>query len=165
MKYSLALAALLGLTLAPAAYAQISCSEVRKIIADAEDDFDGITGAKIEEDFYKATYNLTGAQECTVDNEFDSIYSCGYQYGPYSTAYSAWSSRLAEIGSCLSGWKVTGVPADAKADDDGYRTLTGSLYEGSGDYEDLEWAVVLEEHTDTSGTHYHVWVELAYYWF
>ena len=40
----------------------------------------------------------------------------------------------------------------------------GKTFAGSGDYEDLEWAVVIEEHTEDGSTHYDIWFDLASYW-
>lgn len=164
MKLALASAALLGLALAPAAYAQVSCSEVRRVIEESEYDFDEITGAKIEEDYYKATFSLSGADECTIDYEWDSIYSCGFQYQSYASATAAWNAQAAAVSSCLAGWAPSSVTPESTATNNGYRVLMGALYVGSGAFEDLEWAVVLEEHAETGSTHYHLWVELAYYW-
>src|SRR5262245_48084590 len=112
MKFTLALAAIAGLTLAPVAHAQVSCSDVRKLIAEAEDDFDALTGDEIDDDLYEGTYKFSGARDCTVDQEWDSIYSCGYQYQSYSEAYAGWSARLGEVSCCLSGWRAVDVTGD-----------------------------------------------------
>jgi hypothetical protein len=163
MKLIFALAAIGGLALGSAANAQVSCSEINRINTESLDDFEGISGEEIDDENYKATYKLSGADDCSLNYEWDSIYSCGYQFSSYASASDARNSLAGAIGSCLPGWQSRTVPAEAAASD-GWRTLTGTLYSGTGTYEDLEWASVLEEHTDTSGTHYHVWVELAYFW-
>lgn len=163
MKIFTPIATSIALTLAPAAYAQVSCSEINRINTESLDDFEGITGEEIDDEVYKATYKLSGADDCSVSYEWDSIYSCGYQFSSFASASDARNSLASAIGSCLPGWQSKSVPAEAAASD-GWRTLTGTLYSGTGTYEELEWASVLEEHTDTSGTHYHVWVELAYFW-
>ncbi len=163
MKSILALAAVTGLFLAPAAYAQVSCSELNRINDEALDDFDGILGEELDDDLYRATYALSGATECNVDYTWDSVYSCGYQFSSYAAGSDARNSLAATIAACLPGWQSKGVTPDAAAAD-GYRTLAGTLYAGTGVNADLEWASVLEEHTDANGTHYHVWLELAYYW-
>jgi hypothetical protein len=166
MKLALSSAALLALTLAPSAYAQITCSEVSRLNSEAEDDFDTITGSEVDVDLYKANYTLAGANSCQIDLEFDSVYYCDWQYTSYASAASALSSQVASLGYCLGGWSApkTITPED-KADSDGYRSLGGTYWEGKGDFEDMEWAVELEEHADSNGTHYHLWVDLIYYWF
>lgn len=163
MKPILALAAVAGLLTAPAAYAQVSCSELEHINLESADDFDGIVGEEIDDDVYRATYTLGGASECSIDYAWDSVYSCGYQFSSYQAGAEARNSMSAMIAACLPGWQSKGVTPDAAAAD-GFRTLAGTLYSGTGANADLEWASVLEEHTDTNGTHYHVWLELAYYW-
>jgi len=163
MKAFIPIAASIVLTLAPAAYAQVSCSEINRINTEGLDDFEDITGDKVDDDLYRATYKLSGADECNLDYEWDSIYSCSYQFSSYASASDARNSMAAIVGSCLPGWTSSSVTPESTATD-GWRTLVGTLYAGSGTYEDMEWATVLEEHTDTNGTHYHVWVELAYYW-
>jgi hypothetical protein len=163
MKPMLALAAIAGLLMTPAAYAQVTCSELNRINSEANDDFDGIAGDELDEDIYQATYTLSGSSGCTIDYTWDSIYSCEYQFAEFSAASNARNSFAATIIGCLPGWQVQSVPPDASAVD-GYRTMMGTRYAGVGVDADLEWVSVLEEHTDTNGTHYHVWVELAYYW-
>lgn len=163
MKLLLALAAIGGLALAPAANAQVSCSDINRINTEGLDDFGGITGEEIDDEHNKATYKLSGADDCSLNYEWDSVYSCGYQFSSYASASDARNALAGAISSCLPGWQSKTVPAEAAATA-GWRTLTGTLFAGTGTYEDLEWASVLQEHTDTSGTHYHVWVELAYFW-
>jgi hypothetical protein len=166
MKLALASAALLGLTLAPAAYAQVSCSEVSRLNAEADTDFEDISGEETDVDLYQATYKISGARECMVDLEYDSIYSCEWQYSSYSDASSALSSQVSSLGYCLSGWSAPkSITPDSTADSDGYRSIAGTYWEGKGDFVDMEWMVELEEHADSNGTHYHLWVDLAYYWF
>ena len=163
MKLTLALAAICGLVLAPAANAQVSCSEINRINTEGLDDFEGIAGAKVDDDHYRATYKLSGADECNLNYEWESIYSCGYQLSSYASASDVRNSLAGAVSSCLPAWKSRSATPEATATD-GWRTLTGTLYSGTGAYEDLEWAAVLTEHTDASGTHYHVWMELAYFW-
>lgn len=163
MKQMLVLAAIAGLFLVPAAHAQVNCSEINRLNGEAFDDFDAILGEELDDGLYRATYTLTGAGSCSVNYEWDSVYSCEYQFADYSAASGTRDSLAATIAACLPGWPSAGVTTDSAATD-GYRTLAGTRFAGSGTYADLEWVSVLEEHTDTNGTHYHVWVELGYYW-
>jgi hypothetical protein len=166
MKLALASAALLGLTLAPGAWAQISCTEVNRLISESDNDFEDISGEEVDLDLYEATYNVAGAKECLVDLEWDAVYSCEWQYAYHSDASSALSSHVAALGYCLgSGWSAPkSMKVDSTADSNGYRTIAGTIWDGTGKYADMEWAVELEEHTDSNGTHYHLWVDIVYYY-
>jgi hypothetical protein len=163
MKLALASTALLGLTLAPAAYAQVSCSEVSRLNAEALDDFDEIAEDEIDDDLYDPSFWLNGAEECSIDYSWDSVYSCLWIYPDYTSASAAFSSQKSAVSYCLSGWSSRPGTPDSTATD-GYRTLSVTYYEGSGTYADVEWVVVLEEHTESTGLHYHVYVEAAYIW-
>jgi hypothetical protein len=163
MKLAFASAALLGLTLAPAAYAQVTCSEVSRLLSEVESDFENISGEEIDDYLFEATFSISGAYDCQVDLDWDSVYFCEWQYTSYSAAAAAMSSHAAALGYCLSGWKSGSMTADTAADEEGYRTLGGTFWAGTGAYEDMEWDVELEEHTDSNGTHYHVWIGLIYY--
>lgn len=168
MKRALASAALLGLTLAPGAYAQITCSEVNRLIVESDVDFEDIAGEEIDDELYRATFRLAGATACEIDLEFDSVYYCDFPYQSYGDASAALGSQVAALGYCLtsSGWSAPkALKTDSTADSDGYRTIAGTYWEGTGKNVDLEWAVELEEHRDSNGLHYHLWVDLAYYWF
>lgn len=163
MKTALVSAALVGLMLAPAAYAQVTCSDVSRLLSEAETDFEDITDEEIDDDYFDASYRIGDADECTIDYSLDSVYTCSWVYSSYSSAQVEFSSDLNSVSSCLSGWSAKALTPDASATD-GYRTLVGTRFVGSGDYEDMEWVVELEEHTDSDGLHYHVWVDLAYLW-
>lgn len=162
MKLALTLSVTLGLMLTPAAYAQATCSEIARINSEALEDFDAITGDEIEDDHYKASVWLSGAGDCQIDFEFDSIYTCLYQFESYASASAAWNAHVAAVSSCLADWKPGSVTPDSAATD-GYRTLSGTRHTGTGNYEDMDWAVILQEHTGTHGTDYHVLVELVYW--
>ena len=162
MKLALALCATLGLVLAPAAYAQVSCSEFARITSEGLGDFSAITGDEVQDDLYESSVWLSGADDCGIGMEWDSIYTCLYQFDSYASASASLSTHLAELSSCLAGWAPSSIAADDIADD-GFRTLSGTRYSGTGDYEDMDWAVILQEHTGEHGTDYHVLVELVYW--
>jgi hypothetical protein len=73
MKSAIPIVAGLALALAPAAHAQVTCSDVSRITAYAADDFDDIIGDEVDDDYYKATYSVAGAAECTLDFGWDSV--------------------------------------------------------------------------------------------
>jgi hypothetical protein len=167
-KVALASAALLGLSLAPVAYAQISCSDVNRLIEESDVDFEDIAGEEIDDYLYRATFRIAGANSCEVDLDFDAVYYCDWQYQSYGDASAALSSQVAALGYCLSssGWSAPkSLKTDSAADSDGYRTIAGTYWEGTGSNLDLEWAVELEEHRDSNGMHYHLWIDLVYYYF
>lgn len=163
MKAFMPLAGSLALALAPVAHAQVACSEVASVNRYGLDDFDEIAEDEIDDDYYDASFYLSGASECTVDYSFDSIYSCVWTFPSQSAAASAFNAQVAAVGSCLSGWQVrTQSPSGAASN--GYRELQASYYAGSGSYIDMEWGVFLEEHTFDAGTDWHVVIGLAYLW-
>ena len=163
MKAAVAIAAGLALALAPAAYAQVMCSEISRVSNAAMDEFEDITGAEIEDDLYKATFSIAGATECTVEYSFDSVYSCLWVYDSEAAALAAYSTQSGAVGACLSSWtrRDDNDTGDAS---DGLRYIRGVYYAGSGAQSDLEWGVFMEEHRTATVTDWHVWVALAYLW-
>lgn len=162
MKRAHILSMAIGLMLAPAAYAQPACSEFARITAEALEDFDTITGDEVGSHLYKATVWLSGAGECQIDFDWDSIYTCLYQFESLASASANLDSHQAAISSCLAGWQPTSMMPESESQD-GFRSLSGTRYTGTGEYADMDWAVVLQEHTGTHGTDYHVLVELIYW--
>jgi hypothetical protein len=161
MKIALPLLASLILLLAPCAAAQVTCAEIKTVIAAAEDDFEAFEGEKISEDYYKSTYTLSGAENCSLDYDFDSIFSCLFVFDSLASAQAAMNAHAASIVACRPGWDVEQQqPATQAAD--GRRSREGAYYSGKGDQADLEWAVFMEEHTIDGGRDWHVWVGLAY---
>jgi hypothetical protein len=163
LKTAATAAAAAALFLAPAAYAQATCAAINNLTAHAFDDFEAIVGDEIDEEYYYATVNLDGASECTIDYDFDSIYTCMWVFDTQAEAAVALSSQISEMGSCLSGWTRDTATPEANSLN-GFRLLDGAYFSGSGDYADMEWAAVIEEHTADEGTDWHMLVGLAYLW-
>ena len=165
MKSTVAIAALAfalaPVTLAPSAHAQVTCTEVNQLNAHGLEDFDAITGDEIEDDFYKATYTLNGALECSIDYGFDSVYTCTWVFSTQAEAAAAWNAQVGAVSSCLPGWPARPETPNSEASA-GYRTLQSTYFAGSGTYVDMEWGVFLEEHTFDGGTDWHVGVGLAW---
>lgn len=158
----LAIAALFGLVLAPAAHAQISCAEMSGVMREAGNDFDDIAGAEIEDGVYEASLEIGGARECYVDVLVWASYYCLFQHEHPDTAFSAYGYRLSELRNCLSDWKQVAIPEDSPIDD-GYRNLEGVRFTASDDNDGFEWLVVVEQHIVDGEAHYHVRVELSYF--
>jgi hypothetical protein len=163
MKSAIPILAGLALALAPAAHAQVSCSEISSVTGYSKDEFDDIIGEEVDDDYYKATYSISGATECTLDFGWDSVYQCIWVYNSQSAASAAYHAQRGAVAACLPGWTADPMTPSATATD-GYRTLEGVFYAGAGSNVDLEWGVFLEEHTSTNGTDWHVAVGLAYLW-
>jgi hypothetical protein len=161
MKIAVPLLASLILLFAPCAAAQVTCAEIKTVMTAAEDDFSAFEGEKISEDYYKSTYALPGAENCTLDYGFDSIFSCLYVHDTLASAQAALNAHAASVAACLPGWSPDPLKPDAEATD-GLRALQGTYYAGKDAQEDLEWAVFMEEHTVDGGQDWHVWVGLAY---
>jgi hypothetical protein len=163
MKLALASAALLGVSLAPAAHAQITCTHANRLVEAALDDFDDIAGKKLDGFVYETTYPLPRAASCRIDVDLFVVYRCDYPYASSAAASGARTADTAELAACLTGWSRSALTAADAADSNGFRSLGGAAWEGSGKYRDLEWSVSVEEHTDANGAHYHLWIELVHY--
>jgi hypothetical protein len=161
MKIALPVLASLILLLAPGAAAQVTCAEIKTVIAAAEDDFEAFEGEEVDDDVYKSTYTLPGAENCTLDYSFDSIFECLFVHNSLASAQSAMNAHAASIAACLPAWATSPLTPDAQATD-GLRRVQGVFYSGAGNQDDLEWAVYIQEHTFDGGQDWHVWVGLAY---
>jgi hypothetical protein len=162
MKSAIPVVAGLALALAPAAHAQVTCAEMSRVAEYSKDDFEDIAGEEVDDDFYKATYSLSGATECTLDLGWDAVYQCIWVYDSLAMANAAYYTQRGAVSACLPGWNPD--PLTPAAATDGYRTLEGVYYLGAGSNVDLEWGVFVEEHTHANGTDWHVNVGLAYLW-
>jgi hypothetical protein len=60
--------------LAPCAAAQVTCAEIRAVMTAAEDDFGAFEGERSART--QITFALPRAETCTLEYEFDSIFSC-----------------------------------------------------------------------------------------
>ena len=163
MKSAIPIVAGLALALAPAAHAQVTCSEMSRVTEYSKDEFDDILGDEVDDDYYKATYSFSGATECTLDFGWDSVYQCIWVYNNQAAASAAYHAQRGAVAACLPGWSVDQMTPDAAAKDS-YRTLEGVFHVGADSNSDLEWGVFLEEHTAANGTDWHVAVGLAYLW-
>jgi hypothetical protein len=159
----LAIAALLGLTLAPAAYAQVSCAEMSSIMREAGNDFEDISGEEVDDGVYEATEQIGGADECYVDVAVYPAYYCLFQHEYADSAYDSYGYRLRELRNCLGGWKQTALREEPPLDGDGFRDLEGYNFTGPAGYEGFDWLVRVEQHIEDDEAHYHVRVELSYF--
>jgi hypothetical protein len=156
MKLAPALAGILGLALAPVAYAQVDCGEIRRVMAEAENDFDDIAGDEIGDEVNESRYRIGGAKECAIDFSSVPIYFCLFQHDQPSSAFSAYKYRLGEVRRCLSDWKQTAVREERPLGGDGYRDLEGVRFGGPGAKDFREWSVIVEQHIVGGRAHYHV---------
>jgi hypothetical protein len=164
MRSAIPIAAVLALALAPAAHAQVNCTEISRISKSALDgEFKDLTGKEIEDDLFNATYKLTGAAECTVEFSFDTVYACLWTYVTEADATTAYNAQVMAVGGCLPAWERRD-DNDAGNFSDGLRYVRGFYFAGAGDESDLEWGVSMEEHRTATENDWHVWVELAYLW-
>jgi hypothetical protein len=163
MKSAIPIAAGLALALAPAAHAQVSCSEVSRIAKSALDEFKDLTGKEIEDDLFNATYKLAGAAECTVEFSFDTVYACLWTYDTEAGATVAYNAQVMAVGGCVPTWERRD-DNDSGNFSDGLRFVRGLYFAGAGAESDLEWGVTMEEHKTAKEADWHVWIELAYLW-
>jgi hypothetical protein len=156
---SVAIAA--ALASAPIAHAQVTCTDVSRIVAAAGEDFESLAGDEIDDELYKSTYLIAGANDCSVDLFLDAIHSCIWNFPSQADAIQAYNTNVAAIAPCLSAWKASAMKIEADPVD-GSRLVAGMSYVGSGDFEFLEWVIVLEEVISGKPTPYRLWVELVY---
>jgi hypothetical protein len=151
----------LALALAPAAHAQITCSEVNRLNTEAVDGFHEISGLEIGDYIFFARFRISGAKDCQIDLDIDATYLCEWQYREYSEASAALRSQSAALTSCLAGWPAGNKQVETSSDIDGYRSIGGMYWMGKGANDDLAWSTELEEHIERgAGAHYHLWIKL-----
>ncbi|HVY90714.1 MAG TPA: hypothetical protein VG942_17745 [Hyphomonadaceae bacterium] len=163
----LSLVAVFGLALAPAvwapvAHAQVDCSEIRRVMVEAETDFSRIKGNKLDDGVFESHYEIGGSHDCTIDLSLAPSYSCDFQFERPDWAYTPYNLRLGEVRRCLSSWKQADIKGEPYRDE-GYRMLEGVRFEGSGEYDGKEWAVTIQQHMQSGQAHYHVSVEFTSY--
>jgi hypothetical protein len=163
MKLAIALAAVMGLALAPAAAAQATCSQINTVTEAAADDFDSILDDESDEEaIYETSFWLARAGDCFIDLFEDSIYSCSYDYSTQAAASAAFDTQNAIVGACIAAtWAPSALPAQDEFKGQ-TRRLRGTVYEGAGEHIDMGWSVSLEEFAGDTGTSYKVWVEMVY---
>jgi len=165
MKLPLAILAAIALApaaYAPAAHAQVDCSEIRRVMDQSDDYFARIKGNKLDDDLFQSRYEIGGSHDCSIDLSTIPSYTCDFQFERPDWAYTPYNLRLGEVRRCLSNWKQTDIKGQPYRDE-GYRMLEGVRFEGSGDYEGMEWAVFIQQHMQNGQAHYHVSVEFTSY--
>ena len=142
MKSALAFAA--GLALAPAAHAQVACSEIDRVSKSAAGDFKDLKGPETEDDLFRAKFSLAGARECTLEYSFDITYACLWTYPTEEAATVAYNTQVVAVGGCLPAWERRD-DNDSGNFSDGLRFVRGLYFAGLDDQSDLEWGVAMEE--------------------
>lgn len=162
MKFAYMLAMSAALVLAPVAQAQISCEVANDLIDAAYDEFESITGDKVGDGLYHASYVLDGAEGCQVSSDFSVSYSCRWIFDTLAAAQSAYGLQSSALADCHGDWDREGFNSDSG--ETGMKTLDGvSFFNVEDDGGELTWVAYLEEHTEGDLHDWHVWVGLDYF--
>lgn len=157
---SIALA--LAFALAPAAHAQLSCDDVRRLNAAVLDDFESIAGEEVDDGIFRTSVHMAGAKSCAIDLFFEAVHSCSWNFSTEQAAVDAYNVNVATLASCISGWSQHGADPDATPSDD-VRKIAETHFAGGGEYDGIEWQVSVEQDTGASSAGYRLWVELIYF--
>jgi len=158
-----AAAALAGLLLAPAAQAQMTCTDVERVGAAAESSFDDILGEEIEPDLYETTLTLTGARDCRVQFDWSDTYICVWEFSDEATAARFGAEQVTMLRSCLTDdWTEEPLDGDATSE---WRLISGSEFTLS--YDDEDFVVTSRVDATKSGapTVFEVEFSVEYIWF
>ena len=160
MKSALALATGLALALAPAAHAQVACSEIDRVSKSAADDFKDIKGPETEDDLFRSKFSLLGAKECTLEYSFDTTYACLWTYPTEEAASAAYNAQVVAVGGCLPTWERRD-DNDSGNFSDGLRFVRGLYFAGAEEQSDLEWGVAMEERKTAREADWRLRISLA----
>ena len=161
MKSAIPIAAGLALALAPAAHAQVICSEIDRVSKSAPGDFKDLKGQETEDDLFRAKYSLPGARECTLEYSFDTTYSCVWTYSTEEAATAAYNAQVMAVGGCLPTWERRD-DNDSGNFSDGLRFVRGLYFAGIDNQSDLEWGVFMEEHKSSKEADWHLSISLVH---
>ena len=161
MKRWISIAAVVsGLALAPAAYAQGSCSDITRTVNEARSDFVSITGEELADFSYAATFEMPNASACTISVEWDSLYQCLWVHETESAARTTFDALTSTAASCLAGWKTESVLDELPLPETAVAHLVRS---GADDFQDIEVLIHLNRYEEQGQVDWEVWYEVYYY--
>lgn len=134
MKLSLLATGLaLGLMVcAPAAAAQASCDDIKRLLEMAEVDFDDVAGEELDDDYYRSTLVLPGASGCFIDYSWDSTFVCGWTLPDEASAMRAVAAQTQTLRACLAESSWTAEPKRPEQNGD-WKLLGGTRFIGGVD--------------------------------
>lgn len=162
MKLASLLALSASFALAPASYAQITCQQVQNLTDAAMEDFASISGDKVSDDIYGASFKLDSARDCQITVNLSATYACIWVYDSLDPARSDYDREASALGNCLGEWDrelFTPDEDDARVK----RLASVSFFQEDDDGVELTWIAYLEEHVEGDTHDWHVWVGLDYY--
>lgn len=123
-----------ALALAPTAHAQASCADLQRLLEEADSDFSEITGDEIDDDYFEAAFSLPGAESCTINVLFDSMYKCLWTLPNEAAATAFINDQLAAMRACLrpDAWAEEAL---ATAPSNEWRLIRGATFTGGEDDE------------------------------
>lgn len=162
MKLASILALSASLVLAPVAQAQVSCSEVSRLMAAATEDFDSISGEEVSDDVYATTFKLNAASDCQLTFDLSSSFACTWVYDSLDAARAEFGMQSQALGQCLGEWDREAFSPGTE--DPAYKQLEGvSFFQTDEDDAEVTWVAYLEEHLEGDVRDWHVWVGLDYF--
>lgn len=129
----------------PVAHAQATCSDINRLLAEADSDFGDIVGDETEEDVFEATFQMTGGRECYVDLSFDSVYGCYWAFTSADVAVRFVDAQVATMRGCLKAGAWTETPLGPNEPSSEWRLLKGAEFEGDALFSDM----ILQVRADT----------------
>ena len=149
----------LAFALAPAAHAQITCDDVGRLNGAVLDDFGSLAGDEVDDDIFKTSVVMAGAETCGIDLFFEAVHSCWWRFSSEQEAVAAYNASVATLANCLPGW-ARHCAEEGATPATGVRNIAETHFAGDGEYTDVEWQLVVEQGTDSA---YRLWVELIYF--
>lgn len=124
---------------APAAHAQASCADLRRLVQEAEKDFESIIGAKSPdepgESLYDSRFNLPDADSCVISLDLESLYSCRWEASDEAAAARLADSQIAVMRACFTDWRALGPTLFPPESD--IKLINGAVLKTDGDKGEL----------------------------
>jgi hypothetical protein len=156
------IAVALAFALAPAAHAQLTCDDVRRLNGAVLGDFESLAGDEVDDGIFETSLHMAGAKYCAIDIFFEAVHSCSWDFSTEQAAVAAYNANVATLASCISGWSQHGAEPDTTLSDD-VRNVAETHFSGAGEHDGVEWQLAVEQLTGASFSGYRLWVELLYF--
>ena len=157
-----AIALALAFVLAPAAHAQLTCDDVRRLNDAVLGDFESLAGEEVDDGVFDTSVHMAGATFCAIDLFFEAVHSCSWDFSTEQAAVAGYNVNVATLASCISGWSQHAAGSDATPAEN-VRNIAETHFAGGGEYDGVEWQVSVEQDTGASSPGYRLWIELIYF--
>jgi hypothetical protein len=147
---------------APAAEAQASCEDIKRLLTEADADFTAIYGDRIRDDRYDASFHLPNASSCVVDYEWDSVYTCYWRFPSESAAARFIDAQLETFRACLDPADWSEDMLDPALQESDWRLIRGASFVGGEDFEGLVFTARADVGEENGSEVYEVEFDLTY---